>query len=72
MPFSFEYDAAIPIDAFSIPISAIDTPIFNTGAYNVRADSAPAPEDNFNDEDISTLFPFPQYANFPQVQPIVA
>ncbi len=72
MPFSFEYDAAIPIDAFSIPISAIDTPIFNTGAYNVRADSAPAPEDNFNDEDISTLFPFPQYANFPPVPPIVA
>ena len=72
MPFSFEYDAAIPIDAFSIPISAICTPIFKAGAYNARADPAPAPKDSFTDDDISALFPFPKYEDPQPVQPIVA
>ena len=72
MPFSFEYDAAIPIEAFSIPISAIDAPIFKAGAYNARADPAPAPKDNFTDDDISALFPFPKYEEPQPVRPIVA
>ena len=72
MAFSFEYDSAIPVYAFSIPVDAIDTPVFKTGAYNVRADPAPAPKDHFSDEDISALFPFPKYAEPQPAQPIVA